>query len=186
MLFGGKHMRSVLRALHGVNNVLETVIKVLAGLLVAFMVVTVFGGAVTRYITGIGYNVVMELPPMLMPWLVFPVAGILMRGGSHIAVDFLPERLSPKPARALRALVSAIAVLAGITFCFAGYEATALFKLVGQKTEMEWAFPIWWLYLSFPVGFAILTSFALENLLNALLGDPGAEAPEKDYEQAGA
>lgn len=165
---------------------LETVIKVLAGILVAFMVLTVFGGAVTRYITGIGYNVVMELPPMLMPWLVFPVAAVLLRSGSHIAVDFLPERLPARPARVLRAIVSTIALLAGITFSYAGYEATALFKLVGQKTEMEWAFPIWWLYLSFPVGFAILTSFALENFLDALIGDDGPNMQDETYKQAGA
>ena len=172
-------MRSALRALCGLNDILEVVIKTLAGLLVACMVLTVFGGAVTRYFTGIGYNVVMELPPMLMPWLVFPVAGILMRSDSHIAVDFLPERLSPRPARVLRAIIGLIATVAGLVFCYAGYEATALFKMVGQKTEMEWSFPIWWIYLSFPVGFAVLTSFALENLLKAILGDQGSGASAK-------
>ena len=170
-------MRSAFRALLGLNNILEIVVKTIAGVLVAFMVLTVFGGAVTRYVTGIGYNVVMELPPMLMPWLIFPVAGVLMRSGSHIAVDFLPERLPPQAGRGLRALVALIAVVAGLTFLYAGYDATVLFKMVGQKTEMEWAFPIWWIYLSFPVGFAILTSFALENLLVALFGDEDTNVP---------
>lgn len=179
-------MRSALRALLGLNNILEIIVKTLAGLLVAFMVLTVFGGAVTRYVTGIGYNVVMELPPMLMPWLIFPVAGVLMRSGSHIAVDFLPERLSRRPARALRAIIALIAIGAGVIFCYAGYEATALFKMVGQRTEMEWAFPIWWIYLSFPVGFAILTSFALENLLKALVGDTDPGVPETHSNQAEA
>ncbi|MCM2561665.1 TRAP transporter small permease [Lutimaribacter sp. EGI FJ00015] len=177
-------MRSALRALVGLNDVLEIVVKTLAGLLVAFMVLAVFGGAVTRYVTGIGYNVVMELPPMLMPWLIFPVAGILLRSGSHIAVDFLPERLSDRPSRVLRAIISLIAIWAGAVFCYAGYEATALFKLVGQRTEMEWAFPIWWIYLSFPVGFAILTSFALENLLKALVEDTDPDGPETHSPQA--
>lgn len=169
-------MRPTLRALRALNNVLDIVVRALGGLLVGFMVLTVFGGAITRYVTGIGYNTVMELPPMLMPWLIFPVAGILLRSGSHIAVDFLPERLSPKPARTLRAVVALIAVIAGASFCYAGYEATALFRMVGQRTEMEWSFPIWWIYASFPVGFAILTSFALENLLAALVDDRGPHA----------
>lgn len=179
-------MKSTLRALRGLNNVLEFIVKTLAALLVGFMVIIVFGGAVTRYVTGIGYNVVMELPPILMPWLIFPVAGVLMRSGSHIAVDFLPERLPARPARALRALVALIAIVAGIIFCYAGYEATALFKMVGQRTEMEWAFPIWWIYMSFPVGFAILTSFALENLLVALFDDADPNASETYISQAGA
>ena len=179
-------MRSALRALLGLNNILEIVVKTIAGVLVAFMVLTVFGGAVTRYVTGIGYNVVMELPPMLMPWLIFPVAGVLMRSGSHIAVDFLPERLPPKAGRGLRAVVALIAVVAGLTFLYAGYDATALFKMVGQKTEMEWAFPIWWIYLSFPVGFAILTSFALENLLLALFGDEDTKLPNPNLNRTEA
>ena len=165
-------MRPLLRALRALNDVLEAVILVAGGLLVAFMVVVVFGGAVTRFLTGTGYNTLMELPPMLMPWLVFPVAGILMRGGSHIAVDFLPDRMGPSGGRVLRAFVAAIAAAAaGAVFRYAGYEATALFKLVGRRTEMEWSFPIWWIYVSFPVGFALLTLFALETLFAALLDD---------------
>ncbi|KPP86019.1 MAG: TRAP-type C4-dicarboxylate transport system, small permease component [Rhodobacteraceae bacterium HLUCCO07] len=179
-------MTSALRALVGLNNILEIVVKTFAGILVGFMVLTVFGGAVTRYVTGIGYNMVMELPPILMPWLIFPVAGILMRSGSHIAVDFLPERLSPRPARALRAIVALIAIGAGVVFCYAGFDATTVFKTVGQKTEMEWAFPIWWIYLSFPVGFAILTSFALENLLKAIVGDTDPDVSATQSNQAEA
>lgn len=164
-------MQLVLRALRAINDVLETIVGIMAGLLMAVMVLIVFGGAVARYMTGTGYNIVMELPPMLMPWLIFPLAGVLIRSGAHIAVDFLPERLSPAGARWLRAVVAAFTFSAAIVFCIAGYEATDLFKMVGQRTEMEWSFPIWWIYLSFPVGFAIMTSFALENFV-AAFADP--------------
>lgn len=176
-------MRALLHVLLKLNDFIEIIVKTLAGVLVAFMVLTVFGGAITRYVTGIGYNVVLELPPILMPWLIFPVAGVLLRSGSHIAVDFLPERLSPEPARMLQAIIALIAIGAGVIFCYAGYEATALFKMVGQKTEMEWAFPIWYIYLSFPVGFAILTSFAFESLLKAIVGDPGPDQSESQSQQ---
>ena len=163
-------MRLLLNLLTPINTFLEKVVTLLGGVLVALMVIIVFGGAVTRYLTGIGFNVVLELPPMLMPWLVFPMAGILMRGSSHIAVDFLPDRLGPRGRSILSIVVSIIAVLAGLTFMMAGMQAVQLFKMVGQMTEMEWEFPIWWIYLSFPVGFLILTSFAVENLLKAVIG----------------
>jgi TRAP-type C4-dicarboxylate transport system permease small subunit len=179
-------MTSALRVLRGLNNVLDLIVRTLAALLVGFMVLTVFGGAVTRYITGIGYNMVMELPPILMPWLIFPVAGVLMRSGSHIEVDFLPDRLSARPARTLRATVALIAIVAGVVFCYAGLEATSLFRMVGQRTEMEWSFPIWWIYLAFPVGFAILTSFAIENLLAALTEDEDPDRPPVHIRQAGS
>lgn len=167
-------MMLILRGLRAVNDVVEMIIAVFAGIIMGVMAAIVFGGAVTRYMTGTGYNIVMELPPMLVPWLALPMAGVLIRTdsrvGGHIAVDFLPERLSPNGKRWLRALVGAITLGAAIVFFLGGYEATELFKLMGQRTEMEWSFPIWWLYLSFPVGFAIMSSFALENIITALLG----------------
>lgn len=163
-------MRAILRPLQAVNNQLERVVMILGGVLVAFMVIIVFGGAATRYVTGIGFSVVLELPPMLMPWLVFPLAGALLRSDSHIAVDFLPDRLDGRGRRILRAGVSAIAAAAAVIFTIAGVDAVNLFKMIGQMTEMEWEFPIWWIYLSFPVGFAILFLFAIENLLKALVG----------------
>ncbi len=164
-------MRVILSALQTVNTYLERIVMILGGLLVGFMVIIVFGGAVTRYVTGIGFSVVLELPPMLMPWLVFPLAGALLRSNSHIAVDFLPDRLGGSGKRILRAVVAAIAAAASVVFTIAGVDAVSLFKMVGQMTEMEWEFPIWWIYLSFPVGFVILFFFAMENLLRALVGD---------------
>ncbi len=163
-------MLALLNILARINGLIERAVMVLGALLVALAVVVVFGGAVTRHLTGIGYSFVLELPPMLMPWLVFPVAGALLRGDRHIAVDFLPERLGSGPRRALRIVVSVIALLAALIFANAGAEAVALFRDTGQLTEMEIEFPIWWMYLSFPVGFAILASFALENLLYAISG----------------
>jgi TRAP-type C4-dicarboxylate transport system permease small subunit len=164
-------MRKFLRALRAVNDVIYTAIGILAGVIVAVMLLVVSGGAATRNISGIGYSMVQELPPMLMPWLIFPMAGVLLRFDAHITVDFLPAILSPPRARILRLIVSAIAIVAGAIFFIAGWQSVQLFHLTGQVTEMEWSFPIWWVYLSFPVGFAILISFAFENLLAAALGD---------------
>jgi TRAP-type C4-dicarboxylate transport system permease small subunit len=170
-------MRFALHALSALNNALERAITVYSALLVAGMVLILFGGAITRYVTGIGFNTFLELPPMLMPWLVFPLTGMLMRGSSHISVDYLPEQLGPRGRRILRIAVLGIATAAGVVFCYAGFQATSLFRMVGQMTEMEWEFPIWWIYLSFPVGFAILTLFSFEGLLRAALGEDPEPRP---------
>lgn len=164
-------MHVLLRALRSANTVLERVTVVFSALLVALIVTILFGGAITRFLTGIGFSVFLELPNMLMPWLIFPLSGTLLRGTAHISVDFLPDRLAPERRRLLRIGVWATSAAAGAVFCYAGILATMLFRTVGQRTEMEWDFPIWWIYLSYPVGFAILTSFALENLLGAILRD---------------
>ena len=164
-------MKLALQGLRAVNNVLYRIVAVVAALLVAVMVVVVFGGAAIRNLTGIGFGMVQELPPMLVPWVVFPMAGVLLRFDAHITVDFLPSLLSSTGVRILRFLVAAVAVIAGGIFFIAGLEAVSLFRLTGQVTEMDWEFPIWWIYLSFPVGFAMLISFAVENMLDAVVGE---------------
>ncbi|QIE55056.1 TRAP transporter small permease [Pikeienuella piscinae] len=163
-------MRPIITTLIRINTAIERIVIAVGALIVAAMVLIVFGGALTRYATGIGFGVAVELPPMLMPWLVFPLAGVLLRSGSHIAVDFLPEKLGGGGLRVLRAVIALIAIGAGATFVIAGWDAASLFRDIGQVTEMEWEFPIWYIYLSFPVGFAVLISFAVENLLLALTG----------------
>ena len=53
-------------------------------------------------------------------------------------------------------------------FFIAGNEAVALFRRLGQLMELEIELPIWWMYLAFPTGFAILFLFALELFLETL------------------
>lgn len=164
-------MLVALKGLRAINNVVAAAVPVLAALILGAIVIVVFGGAAARLLIGSGFSMVQELPPLLVPWLVFPLAGMLLRWNSHIAVDLLPSLLSGTRARILKIVVSVVSVIAGVIFCVAGIEAVSLFRLTGQVTEMEWEFPIWWIYLSFPVGFAILVSFAVENILAAATGE---------------
>ena len=160
--------------LRRINDLIAKVAMAVAMAIVAFTVLALFGGAVTRYVTGIGYDWLMELPPMMMPWLVFLLLGVLLRSQTHISVDFLPPRLSWRGQKVLRLVCNAVAVAGAVVFLIAGIDAVALFRMLGQMTEMEIEFPLWWVYLSFPVGFSILISFALEMVLSDLhdLFDP--------------
>ena len=91
--------------------------------------------------------------------------GPLLRGGDHIQVDVLPVFLPSRQKNWLRTLVFAVALIAALVFLRAGFEAVQLFYRMGQTVELEFSFPIWLLYLAFPVGFAGLALFALESLL---------------------
>ena len=56
-----------------------------------------------------------------------------------------------------------------MVFLMAGIEATSLYFKLGQVMELEIEIPIWWVYLAFPTGFAIMAIFALELVLSELL-----------------
>tara|TARA_B100000780_G_scaffold105756_1_gene74034 strand:- start:846 stop:1352 length:507 start_codon:yes stop_codon:yes gene_type:complete len=156
---------SLLRLL---NQALFKLSFAVAMAIVALMVMALSLSAITRFISGTGYDWLIELPPVLVCWLVFPLLGPLFKEGSHIQVDFLSAMLSRQQLYFLQIFINAIALVAALVFFRAGLEATQLYYRLGQLIELEIDLPIWWMYLSFPVGFAIMGSFALELLIDAV------------------
>jgi len=156
-----KHLRLL-------NGAIEKLTAVTSSAIAAVMVLALTFSAITRYVSGTGYDWFIELPPALVPWMVFPLLGPLLRSGSHIQVDFLPSILKGQARYALQVFVYSMMLVGAIIFFLAGNEAVALFRRLGQLMELEIEVPIWWMYLAFPTGFAILALFALELLLESL------------------
>jgi len=155
-------MSPILRLFRTVNGALEHLTAVTSACLAAVMVLALTGSAVTRYISGTGYDWFIELPPALVPWMVFPLLGPLLRSGSHIQVDLLPTFLKGAAALWLKLFVYTLMVIGALIFVQAGNEAVALFRRLGQLMELEIEIPIWWMYLAFPTGFVILALFSIE------------------------
>ena len=154
--------------LTSLNNFLAKVSYFIGILIVATMVMALSLSAITRYISGTGYDWLIELPPVLVCWLVFPLLGPLLKEGNHIQVDFLASLTSSRQAKILKLLMNLTALIASLVFFKAGVEATFLYFNLGQMMELEIDIPIWWMYLSFPVGFIILALFALELTFQAI------------------
>ena len=159
----------MLYVLLAINNILSRVILWLATVIIALMVLALSLSALTRYVSGIGYDWFIELPPVLTSWLVFPLLGPLLVQGKHIKVDFLTSILSDKSKIILRIFVAIVALMAGLIFCKAGVDATVLYYNLGQKMELEIDVPIWWMYLAFPTGFLILILFSTQMFLEEIL-----------------
>ena len=159
----------MLYLLLAINNILNRVILWLATIIVALMVLALSLSALTRYVSGIGYDWFIELPPVLTSWLVFPLLGPLLVQGKHIKVDFLTSILSDISKIILRMFVALVALMAGLIFCKAGIDATVLYYNLGQKMELEIDVPIWWMYLAFPTGFLILILFSMQMFFEEIL-----------------
>lgn len=156
---------ALLTLLKHLNDLLERIVTIVAVGITLLMVCALVLSAITRYISGTGYDWFIELPPSLIPWLVFPLLGPLLRSGAHIKVELLTNSLTKLQLLILQVLVYTILLLGAGVFLLAGIDAVELFKRLGQLMELEIEVPIWWMYLAFPVGFAIMFSFALELLL---------------------
>jgi TRAP-type C4-dicarboxylate transport system permease small subunit len=151
------------------NNFLAKASYLVGIIIVAIMVMALSLSAITRYVSGTGYDWLIELPPVLICWLVFPLLGPLLREGNHIQVDFLTSIISTKQAKYLKIMMNLTAFIASLVFFKAGMEATMLYFNLGQMMELEIDIPIWWMYLSFPVGFIILALFSLELTTQSIL-----------------
>ena len=155
-----------MKALRVVNNYLASATLTLAMLIIFIMVAALFLSAATRFITGTGFAWFIELPPVLVSWLVFPLLGPLLKKGQHIKVDFLTPILSEKSKYILFLLVNLIAFITACVFLKAGIDATSMYYNLGQVMEIEINIPIWWMFLAFPVGFLILALASLELMFD--------------------
>lgn len=165
---GKSTMNALLRSIRLVNGLLEKVTAVTSSMLAGVMVLALTLSAITRYVSGTGYDWFIELPPALVPWMVFPLLGPLLRSGAHIQVDLLPNMLEGRALSLLKVFVYATMFVGAFIFVMAGNDAVALFRRLGQLMELEIELPIWWMYFAFPVGFGILVLFAAELLLEEI------------------
>ena len=151
------------------NNFLSKLAYSLAMLIVAIMVMALSLSAITRYISGTGYDWLIELPPILVCWLVFPLLGPILKEGNHIQVDFLSSLVSSNTNKFIKIFTNLTAFIASLVFFKAGFDATMLYFRLGQMMELELDIPIWWMYLSFPVGFVILALFSIEMTIQSIV-----------------
>ena len=152
------------------NDALETLIIWFTGALMAVIVILPFAGTVIRLVTGEGYTWVAESPPQLVPWVVFPLIGVLLRHDDHIAVDVVPHFLRGRSLAVLRVVVLAISLAAAVAFAVFGARTVMFFQKLGQLSTTEIEFPLWYLYVSYPIGFALAANFCLEAMLREMAG----------------
>ena len=152
-------MNNLLLPLQFINGILSKITFFIAMAIVCVMVLALSASALTRYISGHGFDWFIELPPALVSWLVFPMLGPLLKTGNHIEVDFVSTVLSAKSIKYVKFSVYLISFISSFIFFKAGLEATLLFYNLGQMMELEIDVPIWIMFLSFPVGFIIMGLF---------------------------
>ncbi len=159
-----------LEAYRKVNDALEALIVGFTGVVVLLIVLLPFVAAVVRFGTGEGYTWLAESPPQLVPWVVFPLLGVLLRHDQHIAVDVLPHSLTGRPLALLRLAVLAISFVSAVAFTAFGARTVLFFRQLGQMSTTEIEFPLWVLYVSYPLGFLLAANFCLEALLREARG----------------
>jgi len=145
-------------------DVLYKIILAVAAIIIGLDVLSIFLEAVGRYLVGTSRAFMEELPRLMVPFVVFPMMGVLLKLKKHVAVDILPERLTGKLRSVVLIVVYAVVVAVACEFFMAGIIAVTYYYQMGFETHTEIVFKLWFTYLPFPIGFGLLVLFAVELL----------------------
>lgn len=145
-------------------DILFKFIVTLSAVVIGLDVLSIFLEAAGRYLLGYSRAFMEELPRLMVPFVVFPMMGVLLRLKRHITVDILPERLQGKTRSLLMISVYSVVVAVAVLFFIAGVIAVKYYYEMGFETHTEIIFKFWVTYLPFPIGFGLLILFAIELL----------------------
>jgi TRAP-type C4-dicarboxylate transport system permease small subunit len=173
----GARLPAPLAAIGRFNSALLFVCRWIAISLVAVIAVVVGSSVVMRY----GFNNSLswseDAAKFLMVWLTFIAAPLGFRHGAHVSLDLMP----PLPAiieRILRILVHATVVvlmvmLARFAWNFAWNGRSQVALTIGDIS-------MFWIFVSMPIGCALMALVAFELMVRSILGIPEPALADED------
>ena len=165
-------VRKLAQLVGRINDGVEWFAKAFGAIGIAFAVVGLTAAAIERFTIGSGVDLLIDLPPMIMPWIVMLLLAPLGRRGLHVTVDLLPMLVAAPRLAGVRMLVSIVVGGSSAVLAIGSAQAVSFFAQMGETAALSVDIPLWWFYLSFPVGFALLAVVALEMLLREFAGLP--------------
>ncbi|MGS2745181.1 TRAP transporter small permease [Halomonas sp. LS-001] len=137
--------------------------EILASLSLAFMVVLISFQVFFRYVLGNSLGWSEELSRYLLIWAVYIGCSFAAKEDRHLEVTFIRSLLGPRGKRFIISL-SYIVTLAFCGFCVIwGIEMLNFLERTGQRTQTL-GVSIYWVYLSLPVGMALMGIRILQRL----------------------
>lgn len=144
-----------------------------AGMMI--IVAVMFVQVVMRYVFNSSLIWAEELCRYILVWMTFLLAGIAFHRGELVAVELVTGALPPKARLALKILVTLpVVVFLGI-IVFYGWRFASrmgiqtipaidfIWSALGSKEEAE--ISVFWIYISAPVGCALLIAHMLTSLV---------------------
>jgi TRAP-type C4-dicarboxylate transport system permease small subunit len=150
------------RLVHSLMRRLEALI----GVMLALMVVLVFGNVVLRYGFNSGITVSEELSRYLFIWLTFIGAIVAMHEHAHLGVDSLVRAL-PRGGKLFCVVVSDLLMLAAIGLLFHGSWKQTLINLDTKSPVSE--VPLALIYVAGLVASVMMGLLLLRNLYKVLV-----------------
>ena len=146
-----------------IKKVSDSVDKVCLVIIVAILgtMVAVTMAQIISRLAGDAYAWTEELNRYLLIWGTLIGAGCAYKEGSHISITFVQSRFSAKTERMLRLFVHVVCLVAFVAMAYFGLEYAM--KQVALAPVLR--IPMKYVYMSIPIGFALMALHALDAAL---------------------
>ncbi len=152
-----------MKVANAVKKVSDIVDKVCLAIIVAIlgtMVVVTMAQIISR-LAGDAYIWTEELNRFLLIWGTLIGAGCAYKEGSHISITFVQSMCSAKTERMLRMVVHMVCLVAFVAMMYFSFE----YAMKQVQLAAVLRIPMKYMYLSVPIGFALMALHALNAVL---------------------
>ncbi len=162
-------------ALRRAARVLEKVLGLAAGVLMAGMVLLVFANVVARYVLSAAIGWSEEVSRFMFIWVALLGAVLAFVRHEHLGLDVLVNALPPRAGRAVALAADALVVVA------LGYVTVGGIQMTADSLESGWVssavpIPYGYVYLVVPVSAGLMLLLALVRLAAHLRAAPAPAA----------
>lgn len=162
----------IVNAIQRISNWLDKIFGIVCMILLALMVVVTGLQIVCRvFFTALPWSE--ELARYLMVWLTFIGAGCVYKHAGHISVTLAQALLPDLGKKGMQVLVH---LLCGALFVVAVWFGVKYMGLQAKQLSAALRIPMKWVYLSIPVGCAVMLVHIIDALTRIFLANKEEEA----------
>jgi TRAP-type C4-dicarboxylate transport system permease small subunit len=157
----GFQEKSMLNLARRTADLLRMSLAYAVALMLCMIVILVFAQVVARYVTHSSTFAIAEICRILLIWLVFTGAALLVSQRKLILIDFVHGRMAGRSSHLLHAITDIVTVVFLVAF---GVYTVELMQVAKFKTAPATGLSYWWFYTA-PLLFCILgVFFTLERV----------------------
>ncbi len=145
------------------SRLIESLVVLIAGIIVAIVTAEV----TLRYLFSHSMIFTEELSRYLMVWIVFLGSALAIRDGSHIHIQILVKRLSPRIQQIVKLAAYAL-IIAFLVFITV--EGLKILPRQLQQMCITIDISLFYFYLAIPVGSILMIIFLLPIIRQTLVG----------------
>jgi len=148
--------------------------KLIISLFMITMSIFILIQVISRYVFQDSITWTEEASRYMFIWLIFLVVGIGFKENKHISIDFLIDLSPPIVQKIIKQIIFLLMLALSLLFVWEGYVLVSQMQMFAQ-TSANLQIPMWWIYLSLPVGFLLSAIRLIQASMNLWIPKKGEE-----------